>query len=125
MVTRARICKRLGSPGIDSKEWIPRLLNPFISITPSEPLMSSGSWFTLHNCMISYLSADNYVSVTTALIFIKVNIYPGPREGGLQLIYHPIYFIRVTFHPAALPHNISRGHYLPRGLGEGAYSLIF
>jgi hypothetical protein len=33
--------------------------NPFISITPSKPLMSSGSWFTLHNCELFYLSAVN------------------------------------------------------------------
>ncbi len=33
---------------------------PFISITPSKPLMSSGSWLTLHNCEIFYLLAVNY-----------------------------------------------------------------
>ncbi len=37
----------------------------------------------------------------------------GTGRGGLQLIIQPINFIRVTIYPAAMPHNISRGHYLP------------
>ncbi len=74
---------------------------PFISITHSKPLMSSGSWLT---------------PVTTDIIlkfFFRVSIYPWPRKGGLQLISKPNYFIRVTIYPAALPYYISRGHYLP------------
>jgi hypothetical protein len=63
-------------------------VNPFISITPSKPLMSSGSWLTLHNCEIFYLSAVNYDPATTNLIFIRVNIYPGPGEGGSRLIFY-------------------------------------
>ncbi len=31
-----------------------RYINPLISITPRKPLMSSGSWLTLHNCEIFY-----------------------------------------------------------------------
>ncbi len=65
-------------------EGIP--VNPFISMTPSKPIMSSGSWLNLHNCEIFYLLAGNYDPVTTDLIFIRVNIYPGPGEGGSQLI---------------------------------------
>jgi hypothetical protein len=57
-------------------------VNPFISITLSKPLMSSGSWLTLLNCEIFYLLAVNYDPATTDLIFIRVNIYPGPGEGG-------------------------------------------
>jgi hypothetical protein len=87
--------------------------------------MSSGSWLTLHNCEIYYLSAVNYDPVTTALIFIRVSIYPWPGEGGFQLICQPFYFIRVIINPAALPHNISRGHYLPGQWGEGVYCQIF
>jgi hypothetical protein len=34
------------------------------------------------------------------------------RGGGLQLISQPINFIMVTIYPAALFHNVSRGHYL-------------
>jgi hypothetical protein len=49
--------------------------------------MSSGSWLTLHNCEIFYLSAVNYDPATTDLIFIWVNIYPGPGEVGSQLIF--------------------------------------
>ncbi len=101
------------------------VINPFISITPSKPLMSSGSWLTLRNCEIFYLLAVNYDPATTDLIFIRVNIYPGPGEGGSQLIFSPIHFIRVTIYPASLPHNISRGHYLPGVGGEGVYRLIF
>ena len=71
-------------------------INPFISITPSKPLMSSGSWLTLHNCEIFYLLAVNNDPATADLIFIRVNIYPGPGERGSLLIFLPIYFIRVT-----------------------------
>ncbi len=100
-------------------------VNPFISITPSKPLISSGSWLTLHNYDIYYLSAAKYDPATTDLIFIRINIYPGPGEGDLQLISEPVYFIRVIIYPAAFLHNISRGHYLPRGVwGEGIL-LIF
>jgi hypothetical protein len=101
------------------------LTNPFISITPSKPFMSSGSWLTLHYCEIYYLSAVNYDPATTDLIFIRVNIYPGPGEGGLQLISKPVYFIRVTIYPATIPHNTRRGHYLPREVGGGCFLLIF
>ena len=101
------------------------LFNPFISITPSKPLMSSGFWLTLHYCDIYYLSAVNYDPVTTDLIFIRVSIYPGTGKGGLQLILKPIYFIRVTIYPATFPHNISRGHYLPRGVEGGCFLVIF
>jgi hypothetical protein len=86
--------------------------------------MSSGSWLTLHNCEIFYLLAVNYDPAISDLIFIRVNIYPGSGERGLQLIFIPIHFIRVTIYPAAFPHNISRGHYLPKGAGEGADRLI-
>ncbi len=99
--------------------------SPFISITPSKPFMSSGSWLTLHYCDIYYLSAVNYDPATTDLIFIRVNIYPWPGEGGLQLIFKPVYFIRVTIYPATIPHNISRGHYLPREVGGGCFLPIF
>jgi hypothetical protein len=61
--------------------------NPFISITPSKPLMSSGSWLTLHNYKIFYLLAVNYDPATTDIIFIRVNIHPGPGEGDSQLIF--------------------------------------
>jgi hypothetical protein len=56
-------------------------IDPFISFTPSKPLLSSGSW---HNCEICYLSATNYDLATTDLIFIRVYIYLGPGEGGLR-----------------------------------------
>jgi hypothetical protein len=94
-------------------------------ITLSKPLMSSGSSLTLHNCEIFYLLTVNYDPAITYLIFIWVNIYPGPGEGGSQLISQPVHFIRVTIYPAASPHNISRGHYLPRGMGGGGLQANF
>jgi hypothetical protein len=44
------------------------------------------------------------------------------REGGgsLQLISEPILFIWVTIYLAALPYNISRGHFLLRRVGGGS-----
>ncbi len=74
----------------------PIFFNPFISITPIEPLMSSGSWLTLHYCEMYYLTAVNYDPATTDIIFIRVNIYPGTGEGGFQLIFLPIHVTRVT-----------------------------
>ncbi len=62
-------------------------VNPFISFTVSKPLMSSGSWLTLHNCEIFYSLAVNYDPAATDLIFVRVNISPGPGEGGSQLIF--------------------------------------
>ncbi len=56
------------------------------------PFVSSGSWLTLSNCEIYYLSAVNYDPATSDLSFIRANIYPGPGEGGLQLISEPVYF---------------------------------
>ncbi len=50
---------------------------PFISITHSKPLLSSGSWLTPVTTDIIFI------------IFIGVNIYPWPRKGGLQLISKP------------------------------------
>jgi hypothetical protein len=75
--------------------------------------MPSGFWLTLHNCEVFYLLAVNYDPATTDLIFIRVNIYPGPGEGGSQLISYPVHFIRVTIYLATLSHNIGSGHYLP------------
>jgi hypothetical protein len=45
------------------------------------------------------LSAVKYDPATTDLIFSRVNIYPGPRDGGLQVIFKPIYIIRVAIYP--------------------------
>jgi hypothetical protein len=57
-------------------------VNPFISITPSKPLISTGSWLTMHNCDIYYLSAVKYDPATTDLIFIRVNIYQAQERGA-------------------------------------------
>ncbi len=68
-------------------------LNPFISITPSKPLMSSGSWLTLHNCEIFYLLADNRSN------FHQGQYLPRARGGGLTADF--------------LTHSFYQGHYLP------------
>jgi len=74
--------------------------------------------------VIYYLAAVTYYPAIIDLSFIRVNIYPGPGERGLQLISEPVYFIRVTIYPVAFPHNISRGHYLPRGGGGQVRGLL-
>ncbi len=66
--------------------WLILITLSFISFTPSKALVSSGSWLTLQNFEIYYLSSVIYDPTTTDLIFIRVNIYPGPGMGGLQLI---------------------------------------
>jgi hypothetical protein len=84
--TTEKFLRRRRRISLESSSW-QKNFNPFISITPSKPLMSSGSCLTLHNCEIFYLSAFNYDPATTDLIFIRVNIYPGPGKGGSQLIF--------------------------------------
>jgi hypothetical protein len=102
------------------------LLNPFISITPSKPLMSSGSWLTLHNFEIYYLLAVNYDPASTDLILIRVNIYPGPGEGGSQLIFKPIILSGSLFSLQPYLTTLEEVTIYPKGRGEGAYyRLIF
>jgi hypothetical protein len=72
-------------------------------ITPSKPLMSSGSWLTLNYCQyceFSYLSAVYYGLATTN--FIMVKIHPWPWGGWLTDKF--------------ITHFIYQGHYLPCGL---------
>jgi hypothetical protein len=68
--------------------------------------MSPGPWLTPHIFEIYYLSAVNSDPAITNMIFIRVNIYPEPGEGGLQLISKAMYFIRDAFYLAALAYNI-------------------
>jgi hypothetical protein len=63
------------------------ILKPFHFYHSQQATYIIRVWLTLHNCEIFYLSAVNYDPATTDLIFIRVNIYPGPEEGGLQLIF--------------------------------------
>jgi hypothetical protein len=83
------------------------VLNPFISFTPSKPLMSLGSWLTLHNWEIYHLSAVNGNLVTAESIYNRGGVW------GLQYISQPTYF------SAEFPYHISRGQYLPGGGGRG------
>jgi hypothetical protein len=43
------------------------------------------------------------------LLYFDVNREGG---GGLLQICKPMYFIRVTIYPVAIPHKINRGHYI-------------
>jgi hypothetical protein len=106
--------------------YIWRCFNPFIYISPSKLLVSSGFWFTLHNCEIYYLSA-----VTIILIpLLQTNFHQDQDlhsgrayssflnkfflSGSLfTLRPYPIILAEVTIYPAALSHNISRCHHLP------------
>jgi hypothetical protein len=55
---------------------------------------------TLINCEIYYLSAVNYDhAISSDLIFLSVNIYPGPGKEGLTANFFSQF--------AALPYNIS------------------
>jgi hypothetical protein len=49
------------------------------------------------------------------------------RGWGLIANFWSHFFLRVTIYPAALPYNISRGHYLPEGVGyrEGFLAIYF
>jgi hypothetical protein len=65
---------------------------PFISITHSKPLMSSGSWLTPVTSDIIFI------------IFIRVNERgPWPRKRGLQLISKPNYLTGSLFTPQLYP----------------------
>ncbi len=61
----------------------------------SSPFLLSGSLFTQRP------SHTVSIEVTVAGLM------------GLQLIFQPVCFIRVTIYPKALPHKTSRGLYLP------------
>jgi hypothetical protein len=55
--------------------------------------------------LLYFLSAVNYDPMTTDLIFIMVNIYSGPGDGGggVRDNYKLIYFIRVTIYHCPYP----------------------
>jgi hypothetical protein len=99
-------------------------INPFISIhTPSKPLISSGSWLTLHNCEIFYLLAVNNDPATADLNFIRVNIYPGPGEGGSLLIFYPFILSGSLFTLRPYPTILEEVTIYPGGGGRGLTGL--
>jgi hypothetical protein len=71
--------------------------HPFISITPSKPLMLSGSLLTLQNCETYYLAAVNNDPAITDLKFL-----PRSRGGRLAANFWARLF--------------NQGHCLPCGL---------
>jgi hypothetical protein len=87
--------------------------------------MSSGSWLTLHNCEIFYLSAVNYDPATTDIIIIRVNIYPGPGEGAHNLFFIPFILSGSLFTLRPYPTILAEVTIYPGGRGEGAYRIIF
>ncbi len=60
--------------GRKGRRFVLIYFNPFSSITPSKPLMSSGSWLTMHNCEIFYLLAVIYDPVPLAN-YLPISIY--------------------------------------------------
>ncbi len=115
---------------------------PFIPITFSKPLLSSGSWLTLHNCEIYYVSAviydhqgqylpgamqgltanflthsfyqRNYLARRLTPLYYQRSLFIQEGRGRwLPADFSTHLFIWVTAQPEALPLNISRGHYLP------------
>jgi hypothetical protein len=85
----------------------------------------SGSWLTLRNCEIFYLSAVNYDPVTTDIIFLRVHIYPGPGEGGSLLIFNPLILSGSLFTLRPYPTILAEVTIYPGGRGERPYRLIF
>ncbi len=93
--------------------------NPFISITLSKPLMSPGSWLTLHNNDKFFFSSVIYDLVSTNLVS-SGSIFTQCQGRGLtaNLLTH-------LFYPGQyLPRGLVL-QYLLRGLGGGGLQLIF
>ncbi len=90
---------------------------PFISITPTASQLCHHGFGWLCIIVVKSIIYQQLIMI----LRLHVNTYPGPGMGGLQLIFWPIYFIRVIIYSVALTYNISSGHHLPRGRGEGAY----
>ncbi len=65
------------------------VLNPFIYIARSKPLISSGYCLTLHNCRIYYLPEVNYDPAITDLIFM-VQYLPRASGWGLSTFLNPL-----------------------------------
>ncbi len=93
----------LDDPLLKNNSWQILLTLSFLSLQASHLCHKGLGW----PCIILYYwLAVNYDPATTDLVFIWVNIYPGPGVGRLQIMSRPIYFIKVTIYPAALPANI-------------------
>ncbi len=94
----------------------PIVLNPLISITPSEPLISLGSWLTLQ---IYYLSAVKYDPETTDLIFIRVNITQDQGRGAYSKLLNPLILSGSLFTLRPYATMLERFQYLPGEKGGG------
>jgi hypothetical protein len=76
-------------------------VNPFIYFTPSRPLISSGSWLTLHNCDFLFISSKIWPCD------YRSNFHQGqylPRARGRGLTAN--FWARLFY----------QGHYLPSSL---------
>jgi hypothetical protein len=87
--------------------------------------MSSGSWLTLHYSDIYYLSAVNYDSVTTDLIFIRVSIYPGPGKGGFTANFETYLYYQGHYLPCNLPPQYWQRSLFTQGGGGRVFSGNF
>ncbi len=99
--------------------------NPFISITPSKQLMSSGSWLTLHNCKIFYLLSVNYDPATTDLILSGSIFTQGQGRGAHSWFLNPFILSGSLFTLCSYPTILAEVIIYPGWWGEGAYRLIF
>ncbi len=101
-------------------------VNPFLILLPASYLCHRGLGWSF----IIVRSIFCQPLIMTLWLYCRSKFPQGPyllraREGGLQLIFLPISFIRVTIYLATFPHSISRGQYLPRGPGGGGLQLVF
>jgi hypothetical protein len=60
------------------------------------------------------------------ILFSSGSIFIQRARGvGLTASFRTHFFIRITINPAALPHNISRGYYVPRVAVRAFIQLIY
>jgi hypothetical protein len=95
-------------------------LSPFISITPSKPLMSSGSLLTLHNCEIFYLLAVTYDPATTDLISSGSVFTQGQGWGAHSWFFNPLILSGSLFTSCPYPTILVRSLFTQ---GAGGWGL--
>jgi hypothetical protein len=79
--------------------------------------MSSGSWLTLHNCEISYLSAVHYGPAIAELFSLSGSLFTLPP--------YPKILAEVTIYPARFTafFGLYQDHYFT--LGPWAFGMIY
>ncbi len=79
--------------------WASPLTLYFLSLMHFRQATYVIRFLTQHNCEIYYLSVVNYDPATTDLIFIRVNIHPGPGREDVHFSIH-LFYHEVTMYPA-------------------------